>query len=152
MDDFTESADFIGAQKRGRAATKMKLDGFAIFVQSRRELGNLAAKIGNVIIAFIVVGGDDRGAAAEPAERLAEWNVKINRKIARTEIIIFDLLRKLLPCHSFAELGRRRIAGVTRPGHVIFFYQIQIYTQRFSLEIFNRAIVWRLFSRLERDV
>jgi hypothetical protein len=131
VDDFTEPADFIGPQKRRRAAAEMKLHRFAFLVQHRREPGDFAAQIINVIAAFIVVERNDRGAAAKPTERFTKRNVEINRKVARRAVVVGDFFGKLLPCHRVGELGRGRIAGVTRPGHVVFFYQIQIYVQCF---------------------
>jgi hypothetical protein len=78
VDDFAEPADFIRFQKSRRAAAEMELPGFALRVQARRHLRHLAAKGFHVGHALVVVERDDGGAAAKPAERLAEWNVKID--------------------------------------------------------------------------
>ena len=99
-----------------------------------------------------MICGDDRGATAEPAERFAERDVKINRKIAWRLIVGFNLFGKLLPRHITGELGRRRIAGVTRPGHVIFFYQIEIYVQRLHLKPFTDSTNAAMFSSFAAGV
>ena len=91
VDDVAEAADFIGTQKRGRATTEVELDGFAIFVELRCELCNFPSEIRDIVVTFVVIGGDDGGAAAEPAERFAERNVKVNREIARRLVVGLDL-------------------------------------------------------------
>jgi hypothetical protein len=48
----------------------------------RSSPSGLAAKVIHIVPALIVVERDDGGAATKPAERLAEWNVKIERKAA----------------------------------------------------------------------
>ena len=78
MDDFAEPADFVGLQKRRRAAAEVELTGFALRIQPRRHLRHLAAKGFHVGHALVVIERDDGGAAAKPAERLAEWDMKIN--------------------------------------------------------------------------
>ena len=133
VNDFTKATDFVGPQKRGRAAAEMELNGLAVFVQTRRELGNFAAKVINVVFALVVIRGDDRGAAAEPAERFAERDVKVNREVARRLIVALDFFRELFLRHGVGELGCRRIAGVTRPSHVVFLHQIEIYVQSFHV-------------------
>ena len=121
VDDFAEPADFVGPQKRGRAAAEVELHGFAALVQVRRHLGDFAAEVIDVVPALVVIERDDGGAAAEPAERFAERDVEIDREVARRAVVRLDLRRELLPRHGVGELGRGRIAGVTRPGHVVFF-------------------------------
>src|SRR5664279_1493182 len=130
MDDFAEATDFVRPQKRRRAAAEMELNRLALLVQARRELRDFTAEIINVVLALVVIERDDGGTAAKPAERFAERDVKINREVARRAVVVLDLGGKLIPRHGIGELGGGRIAGVARPGHVVFLHQIQIYFER----------------------
>src|ERR1035441_967248 len=124
----------------------MELNGLAVFVQHRRHLRDFAAQRLDVGHALRMIQRDDGGAAAKPAERFAKRNVEINRQIARRAVVLFDLGGKLLPRHSVGELGRGRIACVTRSGHVVFAHQIQIYVQCFHLKPFTVSIKAAIFS------
>ena len=130
VDDFAEPADFVGLQKRRRAAAEMELDGFALRIQPRRHLRHFAAQAFHIGHALVVVERDDGGAAAKPAERLAERDVKINRKVAGRPVVRLDFFGQLRPRDRVGEFRGGRIAGVTRPGHVVFLHQIQINFQR----------------------
>jgi len=93
MDDVAEPADFIRFQKSRRAAAKVELPDFALRIQPRRHLRHLAAKGFHVGHAFVVIERDDGGAAAKPAERFAEWNVKINGKVAGRLVVRGDFFQ-----------------------------------------------------------
>ena len=82
VDDAAEPADFIGREKRRRAAAPMQLDDFAFRIQPRGHLRDFVFQIIQIRRALRVVFGDDGGAAAKPAERFAERDMKINRKVA----------------------------------------------------------------------
>src|SRR6185312_5047525 len=51
-----------------------------------------------------------------------------------------------------SELGRGRIAGITRPGHVVFFHQVQIYVQRLHLKPFTVSARAPIFSSFAAGV
>ena len=130
VDDLAEPANFIRPQKRGRAAAEMELDGLAPGIQQRSHPGDLTLQIIDVVPTLVMVQGDDRGATAKPAERFAKGNVKVNRQVAGAAVIGLQLAGELVPAQRVAELGGRRIAGVTRPGHVVLLHQIQINFER----------------------
>src|SRR5260221_7742797 len=146
VDYFAKATDFVRAQKCRRADAEVELNGLAILVQTWRKPGDFAAQIVNVILALVVIGGDDGGATTEPAERFAERDVEINREVARRAVVVLNLCRKLFPRHGVREFGRGRIAGVARPGHVVFFHQIQIYVQRLHLKPFTVSTKAAIFS------
>ena len=77
VDDFTETADFIGLEERGRAAAEVELNRLALLVDERRHLRDFATERFDVAHAAFVIERYDSGATAEPAERLAERDVEI---------------------------------------------------------------------------
>ena len=83
VDDFAEPADFVRPEKRRRAAAEMELNHLALRIQHRRHFRHFAAQRLDVSHALRVVERDDGGAAAEPAERFAKRDVKIDREVAR---------------------------------------------------------------------
>ena len=118
----------------------MKLNDFAAWVDQRRHLRDFLFEVIDIGLALGMIQRDDRGAAAEPAKRFTERNVKINREVARCAVVVLDLRGELLPRHGVGEPGRGRIAGVTRPGHIVFFHQLKIDVQRFHTGKFNHRL------------
>ena len=112
MDDFAEPSDFVRLQKCRRAAAEMELDGLALRIQPGRHFCHFAAQGLDVGHALVVVEGDDGRAAAEPAERFAERDVKIEREVARRAVVLLDLRGKLFPRDGVGEFRRGRIADV----------------------------------------
>ena len=77
-----------------------------------------------------MVGRDDGGAAAEPAETLAEWDMKIDRKVALRPVVGLDPCIQLHPVDRIAEFCGWRITGISRACDIIFFHQLEIDMQR----------------------
>src|SRR5579862_4582546 len=148
MDDFAEPADFVRLQKRRRAAAKMELDDLALRVQLGRHFCDFTAQRLDISHAPVVIQRNDGGAAAKPAECFAERDVKINREVAGRAVVLLDLCGKLFPRDGVGEFRGRRIAGVTRSGHVVFLHQIQIDVQHTHLKFFTVSTRAAMFSSL----
>ena len=76
-----------------------------------------------------MIFGDDRRAAAKPAERLAKRDVEIERQIPLRLVVRRNFFREGRPGEGVREFRRGRITRVTRPRHVIFFDQVQVDVQ-----------------------
>jgi pantoate kinase len=79
-----------------------------------------------------VIGGDDRCAAAEPAERLAEREMKIERKIARLDVVRGNGIGDVIAFRLLGKMRGRRIRRVPRSGDVVLLDQVQIDFQCFA--------------------
>src|SRR5258708_7585763 len=97
----------------------MKLNDFAARVEQGPHLADFPGQIVYVSVALAVVEGDHGSAAAEPAERLAEGDVEIERKVALGLVVFEDTIGKVGPGQGIGELGGRRIGRVSRAGHVV---------------------------------
>ena len=88
---FSERANFIRSQERGRAAAKMKLHDLAFWIEQRRHQRQLLFQVSQIPRTLALLCRDDRRAAAIPAKRLAKRHVEIERKIAFRLIVGEDL-------------------------------------------------------------
>jgi hypothetical protein len=125
-DEAAQPPDFVRVQKRGRAAAEMELDDLARGIQPWRHLRQFTAEGFDVGFALVMVERDDGGAAAKPAERFAERDVKIQGQVAGAAVVGLHARGDLGPGHRVGKLCRGRIAGVTRAGHVVFLHQFKI--------------------------
>ena len=139
VDDFAEAANFVRPQKCWRTASEVKLHGLALLVEHGSHFCHLAAQRLHVGHALGVVERDDRGATTKPTKRLTKRNVEINRQVTRRAVVFRNLLRKLVPRDDVGKFGGRRIAGITRPGHVVFPHQIQVNVQSFHAKMILTA-------------
>ena len=128
-DDPAQCADFLRQQKRRRAATEMKLHHFAFAPNERGHDGQLALKIFEVLPACALVGGDDRGAAAIPAKRATEREVKIERKVFRRFSVLPNPLHDFLTPY-FGKMRRRGIGGIARRRYIVLPDEIEVDLQR----------------------
>ena len=126
MNDFTELADFIRVEKRWRAATPVKLDGFAAWIEQRGHLGHFLAQVLDVSHSLAVIQRDDSGAAAVPTQSFAKGDVEIERQVALGAIVFQDALGEGGPLERFGEFGRRRVGGIARPRHVVFLDEVEV--------------------------
>ena len=97
VDDLAEAADFVGLEERGRAAAEMELHDFPALVQTRREFGDFASEVINVVLALVVIERDDGGTPAEPAKRLAERDVEVERQAALGLVVRDDAFTQCVP-------------------------------------------------------
>src|SRR5439155_10757344 len=79
-----------------------------------------------VITALFLVGSNDGGAAAKPAEGLTEWQMEIERKVASNLMVSVYLFEEDFPSYVAGEMGGGRVGSIARRGHVVFLYQLEI--------------------------
>ena len=104
----------------------MELHYVALAIENRRHLIELLRDVVEISSALSLFLGDDRIATAVPAERLAEWDVKVEREIARLPVICDQFFGKLRPGDLLGEFRSGWIGSITWPGNIIFSDEIEI--------------------------
>ena len=125
-DGLAEKADFVGRQKRRRAAAPMQLHHLALRIDAGAHQLHFLVQVLEVERAFFPLRRDDGGAAAKPAERLAKRDVEIEGQAAPGRLRLGDFRRHLRPGDLIRKLRGGRIGGVTRPRHVVLLNQFKI--------------------------
>ena len=100
VDDSAELADFVRREKRRRTTAPMQLDDFAFRIEPRGHLRDFLFQIIQIRQALRVVFGDDGRAAAKPAKRFAERNVKIDGEVATGLIVFGNFFSEFRPGES----------------------------------------------------
>ena len=93
-----------GRRNVGEPPPKWSWTALRCRIQLRRHLRHFAAQRLDIGHALVVVERDDGRAAAEPAERFAERDVKINREVARRAVVLLDLRGKVCS-HEIASVN-----------------------------------------------
>ena len=83
-------------------------------------------KILQIGCALALLRRDYGRATAIPAERLAEWDVKVEREIARLPVICDQFFSELRPGDLVGEFRSGWIGSITWPGDIIFSDEIEI--------------------------
>ncbi len=118
----------------------MDLGDFARGVDHLRHEGDFAIEVVEVSFAGRLLGGDDGGAAAKPAEGLAEREMKIEGQVLAGLGIRTDALQHVFGS-DFREAGCRGVGGITRRGHVILADEVELDVQRLHAKL--RTVVTR---------
>src|SRR5215475_10690534 len=98
----------------------MELDHPPARMDERLEAIHLALQITDVIAALSLIGRDDGRATAEPAQSLAEGQMKIEGEIAIGTVRGPDFFLECLRVKFSGELSGGRVGRVAGAGHVVF--------------------------------
>src|SRR4029078_5161732 len=94
---LAQASDFLRRKKSRGASTPMKLNNFAPRIEKFGHLGHFLLEIIDIVLALAVIGSDNGRATAKPAERLTEWNMEVQRKVALCPVICQNALRQFRP-------------------------------------------------------
>src|SRR5882672_10207580 len=111
-DHLAEFANLAWLQECWCPAAPVQLHSLAARADYRRHLREFLLEIVEVGGALPLLCGDDGRATAEPAKRLAEGKVEIQRKVALSAVVGRQFLGQVWCLDFVRELGRRRIRGV----------------------------------------
>ena len=130
-DQRAEPPQFVGWEKRRRAAAEMDLGHGPRAVHAGRGQLHLAGEIIQVLAGGIPLQRNHRVTPAEPTPRLAERQVEIQRDRPAAGAVVgrdrrFEPERRQV----FRKLRRRRVRRVTGSGHGILLDQIELQTWR----------------------
>ena len=121
MDGFAQPSDHRRRQKGRRAAAEMHLGDAAGGIQERLDQRQFFFQIVEINGGGIALEGDDRRAAAEPAEGFTERQVKIERKRTPGVLVVpADGFREHGRWYGLDELRRSGVGGVSRSRNVVF--------------------------------
>ena len=108
------------------AAAPVQLHNFPFRIQHSAHLSQLLAEISQIRPALLLLLGDDRRAAAIPAEALAERDVKVEGHISFRAVVREDFIDQSAPRGFLGESCGRRIRCVARAGNVVFTDEIEV--------------------------
>ena len=124
MNRIAEPPDHRRREKRGGAAAEMHLRDAPVRVEQPLHQRQLSPQEIDIIGGGIAFQRDHRCAAAKPAQRLAERQVKIKRERAPGILVVpADGLDQRPGGRRLRELRRGRIGCVARPRNVVFPHQ-----------------------------
>ena len=127
VDHVAEAADGGGGEEGGAAAAEVELGDGAVRVQVRACEVEFAFQGVQVGVGEVGPAGDDGGAAAEPATRFAEGQVKIERDGTGGVTAVGGQRREQVGRGDRGrELRCGGVGGVARTGAVVFLQQGEI--------------------------